>query len=83
MCLPSEAASRYSAFIFHLASVREPQIETAKIHPHILSGKYIPDCTNCAVKQKKELFFFLREQGKEKQQPNPTGPLIAFLFFFF
>lgn len=81
MCLPSEAASRYSAFIFHLASVREPQIETAKIHPHILSGKYIPDCTNCAVKQKKKLFFFLREQGKEKQQPNPTGPLIAFLFF--
>lgn len=50
MGLPSEAASRYSAFIFHLVSVREPQTETAKLHPHILSGKYIPDCTKCAVK---------------------------------
>lgn len=60
MGLPRAAASRYSASIFHLIIVRErePQLETAKLHPHILSGKYIPDCTNCAVKGKKELFSF-------------------------
>lgn len=47
----------------------------------MLAGRYIPDCTNCAAKSKKELFFILREQEKEKQRPNLTGPLIAFSFF--
>lgn len=58
----------------------------AKLHPHILSGRYIPDCTDLAVKQKNELLFILKKQVKEKQQPNLTGPVIAlcslpFLFF--
>lgn len=47
------------------------QAGTSQIAPTVLLSK------------RKNFFFLLREQGREKQQSNPTGPLIACWGFFF